>query len=76
MEIHLVKLLKIKKEQKIKKKVAEYLQEAAKHHIESAKHHEAGDDEKVAFSTIKAQGHLSLASEALREDLKHHALNN
>jgi hypothetical protein len=43
--------------------------------MEAAKYHEIGDDEKAAFSTIKAQGHVSLGSEAQREDVKYHALN-
>lgn len=58
------------------KKTALHLQEAAKHHLEAAKHHEEGNHEKAAKSTVTAQGYLSLAAEAQKEDVKHHALNN
>ena len=57
------------------KKAAKNLEEAAKHHLEAAKHHEAGDHEKAAVSTIKAQGHQSIANEAQRSDAKNHAMN-
>lgn len=56
------------------KKTATHLESAAKHHHEAAKHHEDGNHEKAAQSTIKAQGHVTLATEAQREDVKHHAL--
>ena len=56
------------------KRAAYHLQEAAKHHLEAAKHHENGDEEKAAYSTVKAQGHHNLAAEAEWEDVKHHAL--
>ncbi len=58
------------------KKTAAALEAAAKHHLDAAKYHETGEHEKAALSTIKAQGHLSLATEAQREDVKNHALNN
>ncbi|MDI1354183.1 MAG: hypothetical protein PSX36_04665 [bacterium] len=54
------------------KKIATHLQEAAKYHLEAAKHHEAGEHDKAAKSTITAQGHHDLATEAQREDVKHH----
>lgn len=47
---------------------------AASHLQEAAKHHENGDEEKAAHSTLKAQGYHSLATEAQREDVRHHAL--
>ena len=55
---------------------AKHLEEASKFHLEAAKHHEAGNHEKAAASTIKAQGHTCLASDCQKEDTKHHALNN
>jgi hypothetical protein len=58
------------------KTTAAHLEAAAKLHLEAAKYHEAGDHEKAAQSTVKAQGFQSLATEAQREDLKQHALNN
>jgi hypothetical protein len=58
------------------KTTATHLEAAAKNHLEAAKHHEAGNHEKAAQSTVKAQGYLSLANEAQKEDVKHHALNN
>ncbi len=56
------------------KKIANHLETAAKHHHEAAKHHEAGDHDKAAKSTITAQGHHLLASQAQKEDAKEHAL--
>jgi hypothetical protein len=57
------------------KQIAANLEAAAKKHLEAAKFHEAGEHEKAAKSTITAHGHMSLASEAQREDSKNHALN-
>jgi len=57
------------------KKAATHLEAAAKHQTEAAEHHEQGNHENAAQSTIKANGHLSLAKEALREDAKQHALS-
>lgn len=56
------------------KKLANHLQEAAKHHLDAAKHHEEGNHEKAYNSTILAQGHLSIAYEAQKEDVRHHAI--
>ena len=58
------------------KKIATHLQKAAEHHLEAAKHHENEEHENAAKSTIAAQGHVALATEAQREDVKKHALNN
>ena len=58
------------------KKAAKHLEEAAKNHHDAAKHHEAGNHEKAAQSTVKAQGQVTLATEAQREDVKNHALQN
>lgn len=55
------------------RKVSTHLDDASKHHIDAAKHHEAGNHEKAAQSTIVANGHLLLANEAQKEDVKHHA---
>ena len=55
---------------------AHHHEQAAKHHHEAAKQHETGNHEKASESTIKAHGHNSLANDAQREDLKHHALVN
>ena len=56
------------------KMIATHLETAAKHHVDAAKHHEADNHEKAALSTVKAQGHLALANEAQREDVKNHAI--
>ncbi|MEO6902770.1 MAG: hypothetical protein ABI315_06410 [Bacteroidia bacterium] len=58
------------------KKIATHLEAAAKHHEDAAKHHEADNHDKAAMSTIKAQGHLALANEAQKEDVKNHATKN
>jgi hypothetical protein len=58
------------------KKIASHLEAAAKHHLDAAQHHESGLHEKAADSTIKAHGHISLANEAQKEDVKYHALNS
>jgi hypothetical protein len=58
------------------KEIAAHLQEASKHHLDAAKHHEEGNHEKAAESTVKAQGHTSLAHEGQKEDAKHHALKS
>ena len=55
------------------KKAALHLEEAAKYHLKAAMHHKNGAEKKAAKSTLKAQGHFSLASDAQREDVKHHA---
>ena len=55
---------------------ANHLENAAKHHKEAAKHHENGDHEKAALSTIKAHGHVAVATDAQRKDAKEHAENN
>jgi len=55
--------------------IAFHLEVAAKHHMAAAKYHESGDHDKAAHSTFRAQGHLSLADEAHREDIKRHSLN-
>ncbi len=58
------------------KKIATHLEVASKHHLDAAKHHEADNHDKAAMSTIKAQGHLALANEAQKEDVKNHATKN
>ena len=55
------------------KNAAKHLEEAAKHHHEAAKHHEDGNHDKAAESTVKAQGHTSMANDAQKEDAKHHS---
>ena len=55
------------------KTAAKHHEEAAKHHHEAADHHEAGNDEKAAESTVKANGHHLLATDAQQEDAKLHA---
>jgi len=55
------------------KTIASNLEAAAKHHTDAAKHHEAGNPEKAAHSTVKANGHQSLANDAKKEDAKLHA---
>lgn len=55
------------------KLAASHFEAAAKHHHEAAKHHENGHHEKAAESTVKAHGHSSLANDAQKEDVKHHA---
>ncbi|MEI7597073.1 MAG: hypothetical protein WCK02_15100 [Bacteroidota bacterium] len=57
------------------KEAAKQHEEAAKHHHEAAKHHEKGEHGKAAQSSIKAQGHLTHAITASKQDVKHHALN-
>ena len=56
------------------KQAAIHHQEAAKHHNEAVKHHEAGDPEKAALSTLKANGHHELAEEQQSEIAKQHAM--
>lgn len=56
------------------KKIAKHLDTASKHHTDAAKHHEAENHEKAAVSTLNAHGHLILAREAHRENLKRLAL--
>ena len=58
------------------KKTATHLEEAAKHHKDAAKHHEAGNHEKAALSTVKAQGHFAHAQELQKENAKQHAKTN
>jgi hypothetical protein len=55
------------------KTAAKHHEAAAKHHHEAVKHHEAGNHEKAAESTVKANGHSKLAQEAQTEDEKAHA---
>jgi hypothetical protein len=57
------------------KTAAMHLESAAKFHLEAARNHENGNHEKAAQSTVAAHGHFLLASEAQKEDVKHHALN-
>jgi hypothetical protein len=57
------------------KSAAIHHQEAAKHHLEAINHHEKGNHEKAAQSTIRANGHSSLANDHQKEDAKHHAIN-
>jgi hypothetical protein len=57
------------------KTAAKHHEEAAKHHHEAAKHHDEGHHDKAAQSTVKANGHHTLAGEAQKEDVKHHALH-
>ena len=56
------------------RKTAMHLEEAARNHHEAAKQHEAGNHEQAFHNTIKAQGHLALAQDTMREDFKQHAL--
>ena len=58
------------------KQAAKHHQEAAKNHLDAAKFHEAGDHEKAATSTVKAQGSAALAGDASREDAKFHAITS
>ncbi|MFZ4398908.1 MAG: hypothetical protein ACOYO1_02650 [Bacteroidales bacterium] len=55
------------------KTVAKHLEEAAKLHQEAAKHHETSNYDKANHNTVKACGHMSMANEANKELLKHHA---
>ena len=61
------------KASKSHKNIAEQLEKAAKKHYKAAKHHEAGDLDKAHSSTIKAHDHMSLASEAQTDMLKHYS---
>ena len=56
------------------KQAGTHHQEAAKHHNEAVKHHEAGNPEKAALSTLKANGHHELAEEQQSEIAKQHAM--
>lgn len=58
------------------KTIALHIEAAAKSHLEAAKHHEEENHDNAAKSTIVAQGHLAIASEAQREDAKNHANRN
>ncbi len=58
------------------KKAASHLEEAAKNHHDAAKHHQDGNWEKASASTLKANGHVAIAKDAQREDLKQHAMNH
>ena len=58
------------------KKAATHLEAAAKHHLAAADHHEDGNHEEAAKSTVIAQGHVTLATEAQKEDAKNHALKS
>ena len=55
------------------KKAAKHLEEAAKHHHDAAKHHETSNHDKAHQSTVMACGHKTIADEAQKEILKHHA---
>ncbi|HEY5824358.1 MAG TPA: hypothetical protein VIT44_08335 [Cyclobacteriaceae bacterium] len=57
------------------RRIATYLEAAAKNHLYAAKHHENGEHEKAAQCTIIAMGFHRMAGDAQREDLRHHALN-
>lgn len=52
---------------------AKHHEEAAKHLHEAAKHHEAGNADKAAASTLKANGHLCIANDHHEEIAKVHA---
>lgn len=52
---------------------AKHHEEAAKHHHEAAKHHDANNHEKACESTLKANGHHSLAGEINKDIYRHHA---
>jgi hypothetical protein len=58
------------------KKAAMHHEEAAKHHSLAVKNHESGKRDAAFESTIKAQGHSALASEAEKEVVKQHALKS
>jgi hypothetical protein len=58
------------------KKAANHLETAAERHLEAAKHCEAGNHDKACASTLKAHGHMALARETQKEDLKNHAAVN
>ncbi len=58
------------------KKAASHHQEAAKHNLDAAKHHEDGNHEKAAQSTLKANGHSTLANDHQKEVAKHHAMKS
>ena len=55
------------------KKTAAYLETAATHHLDAAKYYEAGNHDKACASALKAHGHVALAKETQKEDLKNHA---
>jgi len=50
------------------KKAAKHHEDAAKHHNDAAKHHEAGNHNKAAESTVKANRSHNMAHECQRED--------
>ena len=53
-------------------RAAHHHEKAAKHHREAAQYHKDGNNKRACESTVKALGHHCLASEAEREDVKHH----
>ena len=53
---------------------ATHHEEAAKHLHEAATHHEAGNAEKAAACTLKANGHLCMANDHHKEIAKAHAI--
>ncbi|HLV15340.1 MAG TPA: hypothetical protein VKY41_09185 [Xanthomarina sp.] len=57
------------------RKIADYLQIAAKNHLEAAKHHQEGNHEKAAQSTIVAHANFNLADKAQRKDINQHAVD-
>ena len=57
------------------KKAAKHLTEAANNHIQAAKYHQSGNHAKAAQHTLTAIGHVNLANEAQKEDVKHHVIN-
>ena len=58
------------------KKAASHHEEAAKHHSSAVKSYESGKRDSAFESTVKAQGHSALASEAEKEVVKLHALKS
>ena len=58
------------------KQAAIHHEAAAKCHHDAVKYHEAGNHEKAYKSSLIAYGHLVLAEELAKEDLKHHTLYN
>ncbi|MFT6333497.1 MAG: hypothetical protein ACI86M_000641 [Saprospiraceae bacterium] len=57
------------------KKIARHYQAASKYHLQSAKHHEAGNHQKAEETTMAAYGHVSIAENAQRKDVRHHVKN-
>ena len=57
------------------RKIAGYLQVAAKSHLEAAMHHQEGNHEKAAQNTIVALANFNLADKAQRKDMNQHAID-